>query len=602
MTAEDTIRLRIPRQDLDQSSYFGNSLDEVSSWLSTLPMANLGQSTRQIYQAISELNRVRMLPNARLDMLELLRGAVYQVSQGLNKHYLNQPIVLPEQARKIAELAHTLHLQLATGYTIVATHTAALGKRSGQNRPESLIAKAIFRAITEHTLNMRRHFQLYQPVKHNVWSTLHQLYLLAKQHKLMDHSIEDTKCGDGSIQNNYLRALLIGCCQPNQLRQEDFHCLFKLLTGWANLCYLQPVSDATLFAINPEDDKPPVYSELYQADINPLWIGLNTLKLTHRLKELRDTANPAADKIVIQNQSFSRDLLNHLILSWSTVSRRNYMRLENNDTLDLCIGLSSAHHFVSGELSFEALVEKRGAKTYTMQQENPFLKTPPPIRRQKDVWDSPYQSNVGDTKVALESIEFNMRNNEARMGNDTEKSKYTSHDVAIINSSAHGYCVAWPEGVEAQIKTGEIVGIKESHSHNWNIACIRWVSHESSQKTQLGLELISPSAAPYGARIIHKKGQPTEFTRVLILPEVTTTKQPVTILTPKVPFRTGMKVILNQRAKEVQIQLGRKVNTSGAYNQFEFSRISTTLSATKEDKPSSEDENLDDFDSIWGNL
>ena len=160
MGSQDTIRLKVPHQDLDRGSFFETTEDSASSWVDGLPMANIGSTTRQLYQALTELNRIRMLPNKRMPLLELLRTPICYVTRQLTRHYLNQPAVLSEQARKVADLAHALHLQLATGYTIVATHTAALGKRGGAGKPERLVVQALHRAISDHSLNMLRHFQL----------------------------------------------------------------------------------------------------------------------------------------------------------------------------------------------------------------------------------------------------------------------------------------------------------------------------------------------------------------------------------------------------------------------------------------------------------
>lgn len=613
MSNQDTIRLKVPRQDLDQSSFFECEEKAVAQWLGELPMANLGQSTRKLYQALTELNRVRMLPVKRMAILEKMRTSIYYVSRSLTKHYLNQSIVMPEQPRKVADLAHTLHQHLATGYTIVATHTAALGKQSGVNKPSSLIAPALHRAITDHTLNMQRHYQLYEPVDPGVWHNLHQFHSLAKQHDILHNKIDDTEFGSCTVQGSYIRALLIGCSKPNQLRQEDFMGAFAPLTSWADKCKILPIDTEALFIIDPAGDQPPGYRELYKSALKDNWLSLDTVRLAKHLETLREDSDDKVLKVEDNGQQISRDLLGHLILSWGSMSKRTFMRLEADDTLDLCIGLSATHHFVSGELSFEALVEKRGAKTYTMANENPFLKTPTHHHRQKDVWDSPYESNVGQSNVSLESIDYHIRDNEQGgsngngngNGDSNSSSKYRNHSVQMVNSSAHGYCVEWPIDATAQIKTGEIVGIKESHSHNWSIAVIRWVTHSGEKKTQLGLELISPSASPYGARIIRKKGGSNEYMRVLILPEIPVTKQPVTLLTPRVPFRSGQKIVLNQRAKEVQIQLNTKLNDTGAYNQFVFRKVSSTNTSDhdqddNDDLSNSSEDN--DFDSLWGNL
>ncbi len=595
MSNQDTIRLKVPHQELDHSSFFDCEEPAVAQWIAELPMANLGQTTRKLYQALSELNQVRMLPAKRMALLEKLRTPIYYVSKCLTKHYLNQPIMLPEQPRKVAELSHTLHSQLAIGFTLVATHVAALGKRAGA-KPGNLIAAALHRTITDHTLNIQRHYQLYQPVKEKVWHNLHQFYNLAKQHKVLTKKVDDSEYGSSTVENCYQRALLIGSCKPNQLRQEDFLHLFQPLTDWAELCQLSSAGEDSLFVVDPSGDQAPVYRELFKSPPPAHWLGLNTQKLVHHLKKLRASAIPNTLKVVDNNHQISHDLLGHLIQSWGSMSKRTLMRLETEDSLDLCIGLSATHHFVSGELSFEALVEQRGAKTFTMQNENPFLKVQSQQHRKKDVWDSPYKANVGQVDVAIESVDYHIRNNEANERAQT-KDKYHSHTVQIVNASAHGYCLDWPQNAEAPIKTGEIVGVKQSQSHNWSIAVIRWVCHDNNQHAQLGLELISPSAAPYGARIIHKTGAPAEYMRVLVLPELAATQTPITVLTPRVPFRSGQKVMLNQRAKEIQIQLGNKLNENGAFNQFEFRRLGTTPTSNTD-----ENNSTDDFDSLWGNL
>lgn len=599
MSTREPIRLKVPHQDLDRCQFFASDPDSAQNWISSLPMANLGSTTRQLYQAVTELNRVRMLPNKRMPLLELLRTPIYYVTRQLTRHYLNQPAVLPEQGRKVADLAHALHLHLATGYAIVATHTAALGKRAGVGKPDRLIVQALHRSITDHTLNMLRHFQLYEPVDEGVWNNLHQFYNLAKQHSLKDQIVADSEFGACTIEHCYIRALLMGCSNPNQLRQEDFMGIFSPLTKWASLCELGN-NPSALFVIDPAGDKPAVYRALYESLIQPNWLSLDTRKLVEHLNAVREKADNTSLKVKEDKFVISTDLLGHLVISWGIMSKRMFMRMESQDDLELCLGLSATHHFIAGEMPFESLVQDKGASTYTMQLENPFLKAQNQVKRNKDIWDSTYEKNLGDTEVALESIEFNIQQNDAKQAKQG-KSKYHYQQVNMLNSSAHGYCIEWPKDIKAQLKTGEIIGIRDAMSHNWSIGTIRWVSH-NEQNTQLGLELISPSAAPYGGRIIQKTGGQSEYMRVLILPEISALSQPVTLLTPRVPFKEGNKVVINQRGKEVQVQLTKKINETGAYNQFEFRR---TASFEKTDKNNTADKSApldDEFDSLWGNL
>lgn len=599
MSTQDPIRLKVPHQDIDRCRFFDSDPESASSWLDSLPMGNLGSTTRQLYQAVTELNRVRMLPGKRLALLELLRTPVYYVTRQLSRHYLNQPAVLPDQARKVADLAHALHLQLATGYTIVATHTSALGKRAGAGKPERLIAQALHRATTDHTLNILRHCQLYEPVEPGVWNKLHQFYSLARQHKLKDQMVVDSEFGACTIEHCYIRALLIGCCNPNQLRQEDFMGIFSPLTKWASLCDLSG-EQPTLFVVDPKDDKPAVYRQLYESMLQANWLNLDTKELVEHLQTIKQNTDTHSIKVREDKFVISTDLLSHLIVSWSVMSKRMFMRMESQDHLELCLGLSATHHFISGEMAFESLVQDKGTSTYTMQLENPFLKVKSQPKRPKDVWDGPKEKNIVNAEIALDSIEFDIEENAKKQAlAKPDKCKYYYYRVTMINSSAHGYCVEWPKEVKAQLKTGEIIGIRDTMSHNWSIACIRWVSH-SDDHTQLGLELISPSAAPYGGRIIQKTGSQSEYVRVLILPEISALSQPATLLTPRVPFKEGNKVIINQQGQEVQVQLTRKINQTGAYNQFEFRRTASYAKTAESDDGLEEKNN--EFDSLWGSL
>ena len=607
MSSQDTIRLKVPRQELNQSSFFNTEESAVDDWVRKLPMANIGQTTRLLFKALTELNHVRVLPAKRMVILEKLRIPIHYVCNSLSKHYLNQAIVLPEQPRKVADLTHALHTQLATGYTIVATHTAALGIRLGLNKPKDLLGQSLHRATTEYTLLLQLHFQLYEPIPDNIWHSIHQFHYLAQQNKILKKPVADELYTGCSIESCYLRALLLGCSKPNELRQQDFKALFKPLPSWADYCALDEHASDSLFIVDLRGDKPPIYTELYQAEKTSQCVYLDTLKLAQHLKNLLDSA--PGDKLMLgdKDHKISVDLLSHLVLSWGSVSKRTFMRQESTDELELSVGLSSTHHFVSGELSFEALVEERGAKTFSMEPENRFMKMQSNHQyRQKDVWDSPYEANVGQTQVSLESIDYHIRKNETP--NTQVAKRYRSKAVNMVNSSAHGYCIEWPQDTETHISAGEIVGIKEANTHNWSIAVIRWVSHKTPKQILIGLELISPTAAPYGARIINKTGGEQEYTRALVLPEIAVINQPVTLLTQRVPFKVGSKVILNQRAKEVQVTLTKKINTDGYFCQFEFKRIAKAASMNAESSDDADtvsielEANDDNFDSLWGKL
>ena len=131
-------------------------------------------------------------------------------------------------------------------------------------------------------------------------------------------------------------------------------------------------------------------------------------------------------------------------------------------------------------------------------------------KKKLDVWDESLYGNKTSEKTTLtmESIGFHMKSGGASQmtgaGNNAEK--YQNYNVQVVNMSPGGYCLEWQQATPGSIKAGEIIGVKASHHNNWHIGCIRWVKQSKTRGLQLGVELISPSAAPYGAKFVALSG------------------------------------------------------------------------------------------------
>src|SRR5699024_8353492 len=98
--------------------------------------------------------------------------AVTQISQRLIKHYLNQPLVLPAKAQKVASLTQALQGHLANGYKLVAVEGC---KRLPKRDARVHVAQACYRGINALTNALLRCYQLYFPIPSNLWLEIHQL-------------------------------------------------------------------------------------------------------------------------------------------------------------------------------------------------------------------------------------------------------------------------------------------------------------------------------------------------------------------------------------------------------------------------------------------
>ncbi len=597
MTNMPAAKLHTPPQDLAAPTLFAANLASVTAWLEALPKANLGQTARAVYTALDELNRVRLSPPLRLQLLEAIRPSIHFTANSLRRHYLNQPIVLSEQAQKVARLAHQLHEQLATGYVLVATQALALGAQSGFAQLPSALATSVHRGIAEHTLNVLRDYQLYRSPHPGCWSAIHQLAVLAREQALEALVVADAQCGDCSVQTVYLRALLLGSAKASQLRQADLAKIFQYAPAWSALVQLVDYRTA-LLVVDPHSDDGPIYRQFAQPQVG--WLGLDTMQLARHLTQQYERVE-AETATAFNEQALSPDLLAHLAHNWGSVSTRAFLRMDVHEPVSIALGLTATHHFLSDEVDFKTLLSDVVKTAFAAPQENPFLRTPTVARTtsssEKDVWDTPF-NNTRLAEISVDSIDYHIRQEQHKTTELPQREKHRSHAVERVNISPGGFCVDWPPSDPAQVRTGEIVGISEDHRH-WSIGVVRWLQL-TEQGPQLGVELLSPRAHPYGARTILKTGTQGEYQRALVLPEVKQTNQPTTLLVPRLPFRVGQKVSLLCRGRETRVQLIKKIASTPSYNLFEFRRLSA---GKNNDKPVAANSSTDNgFDSLWDSL
>ena len=67
--------LRVPTPSKQSLSFCDGSPRDLKRWIAGLPKANIGETARQLYQSLVELNQFLTPSENRLQLLELLRRA-----------------------------------------------------------------------------------------------------------------------------------------------------------------------------------------------------------------------------------------------------------------------------------------------------------------------------------------------------------------------------------------------------------------------------------------------------------------------------------------------------------------------------------------------
>ncbi|RBW48380.1 GTPase [Marinobacter sp. F3R11] len=593
--------LRVPEQKTSSLSFCDTTPKAFRTWISQLPMANIGESSRQLYHAIIELNHLFLAPQQRFQFLELIRKKIHFVCDELSRHYLGHAVALPEKQRKIANLSQALQLHLASGYKLCILEALDDG---GLDKNRKLITTAIHRAISELASTILRSHQLYCPSPAQSWLECHRMFRFAYRNKLAGTAVDDDTLKQrqaSTVADSYKRLLLLGCARPNQLRQSELLQAYDLFESWTEQTHCGPdTGEDTLFVVNMERDSAPVYRSLLESKPGDESFGFDTRELATTISEnlnARLRQLPVPDTLVLPG-NVNDTLLTHLSQALGILAKRNFNRIASQGTLEICVGLTAAHYFIAGEKSFTEFVT--GNDNGNADEENLFIRT---SRKRSDAWAGAPDASPTDDHLHSADTPINFRGS---FGNTpttaTDRNRPRSHITLLVNTSPGGYCVSWESNVPPSMQAGEILGVREQRSHPWSIAVVRWIRQIKNHGTQVGIELLAPSGSPCGVRLIQKVGNSSEYLRGLLLPEISVVNQAATLITPRLPFQEGSRISMLHSGREEQGQLLKKISSTGSISQFELKLQSNITAPSPEDASLSVGTSEDDFDSLWPSL
>jgi hypothetical protein len=606
MESKTTVQLRVPKQDLLSLTFDGSSPKKMAGWVEALPMVNVGESSRQLYGAIQELNRFKVDAKARFLILEEMRASIHYVCKSLGKHFINQSIVLNEKETKIANLAQALQNHLAIGYKIVLLET--LQQKTAE--AAKLRTLATHRALTELSGNLLRCYQLYFPTPAGLWREIHQLYTLAEHYGILDEAIEDKVLKSKlSIEHCYFKTMLLATSRPNQLRQQEIAQLSSAFNIWAEHCELKSSDrEVSPFVVDLESDEGAVYAQWNKDTLKDKSSSLRYVHVRTLVDIVRERIQnrETEEKVDFSIKVLSPTVLRHLVQSWSASSQRAFARTQTEGTISLAFGLGAVHHFISGGQDFGKMLSG-GKETIILEgEDNPFLASSggnrnygfnEEIRSKGDPW----------ALQAVASIEEKPVSKKAEKVQNT----FEAYKCNMVDTSPGGYCLEWNGAAPAQLKTGEIISIQEENQEQWSVGVVRWVKKLSTESLRLGLELLAPHAQAVGAKVVQKDGSTTEYMRSIRLPELKAIGQPSTIITPQLTFKEGYKVMLNVDGNQIRLTLTQEIGATASFSQFEYKILRDKAAAIqdKEEEISEVDipileknEDDDEFNSLWTSI
>jgi len=547
--------ISLPVVQRKKLSFAKSQAAAVQAWANALPLADLNKSAQTLYIALGEIAELDCKPALKIQLCKSLDSTISHCLLGLQKQYLNLPIVLPEAASQTANLCHAiLKRRLSLYYGVFTQLEGKLNRRIGA--PKALAIQTGQLMLDQLNQIYLQQALLYRPIEPGFWQFAHYIVQTAEHGKLCQ--LPNNGNAHNPLIDSYIELLLLGTMNTHQLRQQDLLKIEPLLASWVQYIRLEPVNTGQGFLIQLEKDAPPRINKLQRKPHQ------------EQAACISFDATIIADELKTSAQGLSSNLCKHLILAWSSVADRSFMRLESNDTIDLCIGLNCAHHYIAGQQDFDDIVfgnnviKRNMAKQRALQIEDTAEASP-----QSNLFTEP-KTKTGEMKVSMESIDFHLP-----MADKSAQARFKSFNVNIINLSPGGYCLTWDKiAPPSNIRNNELICVKETHHPVWHLACIRWVKQHQEEQVlsiNMGVELLSPVPQAVGVRVIDEKGKALSgYYKAILLPENQRTEQIASLVISELTIQPGTILSIEQNGEERSVRLHDYLLSSPSFQQFSF--------------------------------
>jgi len=521
----------------------------TNSWLSRLPIADSLESARDLYRALYTLNRMDLTPKNRIELMELYRMPVSQVTGQLQNRLTGAPYPLSLQRFKLAEFIRDLQIEMAYGFKL------ALFDFETVKRPvwgkSSIRAKAIFRSIHYIGNVILRSMYCYLDFPSDIWKELHALYRYAESTGCIDDPVvefEGEENRTSTISKRYKECLLLGLAGPFRMPQGLCKQVNSFVYRWADLATIkvnsgEEISKECQFLIDFDRDLPAV-SVARKRNINnsvggPRHLLDLTVLVDHVGSMLRriETGTPVKELDLGGEcvEAACKNMLDHLVTNWRGNKIRESARIPMNGLVSVCTGLGAIHHFV-----YHHQIVRDESKNLTNGKKSPVL-------------------------LSGSENEFSANH---RAGFRVAKWE-------IVNASSGGALVRGQENSGVSLWIGDLVAMVDGGIHApIRLFTVRWMKERGHKGLEIGLELLSSGVSPI---LVGQERGPGSYVPGLLLEKVTSGQKrlPATLVLQK-DLRGKQKdveLIESNSAKPKWVRVLDQVDKTNTYERVTFADL-----------------------------
>ncbi|MSP95960.1 MAG: hypothetical protein EXR29_01795 [Betaproteobacteria bacterium] len=525
---EPVFEMDLPEISALAEPEFNNAL-MCKAWLEHVPLANVGEAQHQLLAQTQEFNRFPCKAAIRVQVLETLREAVAFVQIEQAKRFTNRALPMAETEAAIFDSTTALWEQMRIGYLHCLAASAA--GESGMRAQAALLAQ---RVLAYNGLKMFHHYRAYREIPAADWRSLHRTYRCAEQLAVEQEEVKDYLNRDvheATPRIQYMRALLMGMANPNELARRQLSFVAYLLERWAEKVEIsaQPVAENGMLPLllDIAGDKPPKWltgtgdTEIVDARfLDPSRLAKS---LKNRIGLLRKGESPA--KLALGEdcvQPSCEQLLVFLYRQWCQPRQpRGGERKRAPEPALVCNDMAAIHYYVLGKV----FRQPEAQKELTQKERDQIATFGRISTKDEDDYSVVHGFLLEHWQIEDESVTG------LRM-------------VRLAVSPGKRFL------------HGQLVAVRPGNAKNFMLAQVRWLMQSNDGSLSAGLHLMAGlpaaiSVRPYGLNATSEK-----YVAALTLTEIAALKSPPTLILPagwykpkrviEVFVRQALRVKLNE--------------------------------------------------------
>jgi hypothetical protein len=574
------LRLSLPSDEELPITRKAPTPEDIESWLGKLSADAYRTLGPELQGLLRGVNLHHVLAKRHLKILILLQPTLIAVIKHLRSKYRTYPLPLEKKLSSYADLSQALLKEMAIGYKLVINDVIC--DFAEKSLDENMFLFAFQQSIVHLGQQLLESYIQYQPEQDGVWGELHRLYQFAERNGISTKPITppDPQAGNiGTIQQAYMRIVLLALTQPNHLLSGQAEMIYNHLEQWIESVQMSErlgaqVSVGDMLVDLVSEQPPMIVTSFYRGQpLEGRYLDISGLK--KRLEEMRNnmmTSSNAQTLPLIDR--IQRDMLSRLCEAWEGRGERRSERIVDGKTPVLTsIGLDAAHHYISGEKPFAPHDEElrgRIARKKQLTDRDELASRQQTITVEEITPDaaSPFNNFISGND-AWHTILGTPLPARPQAGHKT--AEYPIEAWRRINHSHGGLALQRQPNNRGLMYVGSLVAFRDDRRNEaWRIGVIRWLQNNFPHDLKIGVETLANDSRAVALRILDSEQGADGYFRALIIKPLLTDGVDEALVLPANVFELHKPLLLNEGGDSRRIQLQQIITTTSSFSVFSF--------------------------------